>query len=71
MKNSMTLRHAMNVCNEDMKQMHMKLLEGRLDGDEDACEFRGNDDLRSEDSGGQLNEPHYSMRDVAQTVADT
>lgn len=24
------------------------------------CEFRGDDDLRIEDSGGQLNEPHYN-----------
>lgn len=29
--------------------------------DEKACEFCGNDDLGIEDSGGQLNGPHYDM----------
>lgn len=38
-----------------------KLVEGRLDDDEEACESRGSDDLGIEDSGGQLNGPHYGV----------
>ena len=48
-------------------QVRLELQEGRLDGNEDV---RVHDDLRIEDSGGQLNEPHYSAC-VVQTVADT
>lgn len=42
--------------------MRVKLLERRLDDDEDACEFHGDDALGIEDSGGQLNGPRYGVR---------
>lgn len=63
--------HAMNVCEWRYERCIWSPLEERLDGDEDACEYRGNDDRRIEDSGGQLSGPHYGVRSVTQTVADT
>jgi len=51
----------MNVCRE-------KFFERSLDGDKDVYKFHKDNDFGIEDSGGQLNGPHYG---VAQTIADT
>jgi len=55
--------YAMNVW-----RIREKFLERRLDGDKDVYKFHKDNDLGIEDSGGQLNGPHYG---VARTVADT